>query len=233
MSETWSRADGRSLTAWTAIFAAVMMVATLVMNSVAAGTDANLFFDPAKALALETGKLSAFGMYLLADVFGFYLPLLVIGGYLWRRLRDQGGVVIDMALLCITVHVMLGLSGAMLQYAALFPLAEVHAGGDPAARSAAEAAWLATIWGAARGLWLVEGPVMGFWGIVTGLAMRAQAMRYGTPLCVVGILYVAFFALGCLGLLDLSLAFTLAAILLQIVWTLLLGISLLREQSAN
>lgn len=147
MNSSFDHADGRRLTAWTAIFAAVMMVATLAMNGLAAGTDANLFYDPARALTLAPEKIAAYRLYLLADVLGYYLPLVVIGAYLWRRLRERGGIVIDMALLFVVIHVMLGVTGAAIQFPVLPALVDAHASGDAAVRAAAETAWLTTVSG--------------------------------------------------------------------------------------
>ena len=229
MNSAFDHADGRRLTGWTAIFAAVMMVATLAMNGLAAGTDAYLFYDPAKALTLAPDKIAAYRLYLLADVLGYYLPLVVIGGYLWRRLRERGGIVIDMALLFVVIHVMLGVTGAAIQFPVLPALVDAHAAGDAAVRAAAETAWLTTVSGAARGIWWMEGPVVAFWGISTGLAMRSQGMKFGPLLIVVAGLYGLMFVSGCLGLVDLGSGFVVLAVLLQPIWTVLTGISLLRE----
>lgn len=231
MNHSLDHAEGRPFAGWTAVFAAIMMFTTLVMNFLAAGTDANLFYDPAKTLALAPDKIAAFQGYLLADVFGYYLPLVIIGAYLWRRLREQGGIALDMALLCVVIHVMLGVTGAAIQFAVLPALVEVHATGEAAARAAAEVAWLTTVSGAGRGIWWMEGPVIAFWGISTGLAMRSQGMKFGALLIVVAVLYALVFVLGAFAMIDLAGMFVVLAVLLQLVWTGLTGMSLLREKA--
>ena len=233
MTDEVDKSDGRDLAAWTAIIAALMMLATLALNVVATGGDGNLIFDPERALALAPEKIAAYRMYLLTDTFGFYLPWIVIGGYLRRRLRDQGGVVIDIALLFIVVHAILGATGAAIPFATLAPLAEAHANGDAAIRSAAEIAWLGIVLGSASGIWVWEGPVMAFWGIATGLAMRAQGMKLGMLTIVIGVLYAGMFVFSCADFPDLMMVCVVLMGLASIVWAVGFGITLLREKSSS
>ncbi len=221
-------ANGRRLTGWIAIFAAAMMLATLMVSVSVTGNDNNLMLDPAKALALPSDKIAGFRLFLMADSFGYYLPFLVIGAYLWRRLRDIGGAMVDAALLCILAYVLLGIAGASIQWAVIAQLATSHASGDTAVKAATEVAWLTTVWGAQKGLWLMEGPTMGFWGIVTGLAMYAQGMKYGAFLTVIGVIYAALFLLFLTGLDAIGEGAVLVAVILMPIWVALLGIGLLR-----
>ena len=217
------------LAGWTALFAAMMMLAALALSISVTGSDNNLMLDPARALALPEAKIKSFRLFLLADSFGYYLPFLIIGAHLWRRLRDAGGVAIDAGALCLLAYVLLGVAGTSIQFAVIPQLVAAHATGDAGVRAASEAAWLATVWGTQKGLWLMEGPTMAFWGVATGLSMRAQGMKYGPILAAVGALYGLLFVLFCLGADAIGEMIVMAGVLLALVWAALTGIALLRE----
>jgi hypothetical protein len=116
---------------------------------------------------------------MLADILGFYLPVLGIGAYLWHRFRDRTGAMGDMALLAIALYAIVGVAGAAIQLAALNPLAQLHAGGDASVRAAAETTWTALANASQKGLWWSEGPVVLFWGLVVGPQLAKEA--WGQP----------------------------------------------------
>jgi hypothetical protein len=130
---------------------------------------------------------------MLADMFGFYLPVLVVGGYLWSSSRHEAGALTDMAMLALLVYIVLGIAGASMQLAALPALSGAHAAGDTAVKIAAESAWLAVVSVTERGLWWAEGPVMGLWAALMGPILRRQAGAFGALLMVCGFLYVVSF----------------------------------------
>lgn len=77
---------------------------------------------------------------MLTDVFGFYLPFLVIGGYLWRALQDEAGALGNMAAMAVALFVTAGMCGAVIPLAAIQPLSLAYIQGD-AAEKAAATAW--------------------------------------------------------------------------------------------
>ena len=225
-----ARPDGdRRMAGWSAQFGAALMLATIILSLAVTGADSRLMLDSARALALPPEKVELFRLFLLADCFGYYLPLLLVGGYLWRRLRELGGAIIDVGVLCLVTYVMLGLAGAGIQLAVFPQLVTAHSSADSAVRAASETAWLATVWGAQKGLWLMEGPVMALWGIVTGLAMRRQGMKCGRMLVTIGMLYGAMFLLFCLRAEAIEELFVTIGVILLMVWSARMGFTLLRE----
>jgi hypothetical protein len=46
-------------------------------------------FHPATALGLDASALQWFRVFMLADMFGFYLAVLIVGGHLWSSSRTE------------------------------------------------------------------------------------------------------------------------------------------------
>jgi hypothetical protein len=226
-------ADGRRFVAWVAIIGTLLGWTNVGLYVAATGGDLAITMRPETFLALPTAAHRLFYSAMVLDTLGYYLAYLAIGGYLWSRLRPVFGAVMDMAALCLVVYVLLGVAGASIQFAAIGPLAAVHATGDAVVKAASESAWLAIAQSAQNGLWLMEGPVMGFWGLVVGYAMRTCEMAYGRLLMVAGAAYVGVFITGVLGLVELAALVQLIAIFLLPLWAILSGIHMLRQRDAR
>jgi len=232
MTNSISTDNGRRLVGWVAIIGAVLAWTNIGLYMAAFGGDLTLVYQPALFLSLPAPAHSFFHASMVLDSLGFYLAFLVIGGYLWSLLRAEHGALIDMAALCIVTYVVMGIAGTSLQFASVSPLAAMHAAGDPAVKAASEAAWLAIASGAQQGMWLMEGPVMGFWGLVMGRAMRASGMPYGRLLMVVGVCYAAVFIIGILNFWAVAELFQMVFLILLPLWALLTGIALLRQRTS-
>ncbi|WP_339675570.1 hypothetical protein [uncultured Zhongshania sp.] len=230
MQNTSNYSDGRQFTAWAAIIAAIQAWACAGFYAAATGGDFGMVLRPAEFLALPTTAIDQFWLAMILDCLGFYLPFLIIGAYFWARLRPDHGVPMDMALLCIVVYVILGTAGAGIQFSTLHPLVVAHAAGDSMSQAASEKAWLA-ISHAAQGLWKLEGPVMGLWGVVVGRAIHRSGMPFGRLLMFVGLCYATAFVTSVLGLTVVFELVQLIFILLLPLWALLTGIHLLRNPS--
>ncbi|WP_229722038.1 hypothetical protein [Marinobacterium nitratireducens] len=195
--------------------------------------DMRMTFDGAAMLSLpaETRELFRYSMF--ADVLGFYLPMVVIGGYFWASFREQAGPLGDMAVLAILLYVMLGVTGASLQLATLHPLADLHAAGDAAARAAAEAAWSSIAIGSQKGLWWCEGPVVLFWGLVVGKQLKAAGWGKSIlwPLTLVGWCFGLFFVTGFFAQLDeVNRALLVVVVLVFPLWLIMFGTQLLSRR---
>ena len=230
MTSNASIDSARTFTAWVTIVGAVLACADIYCFTAATGGDFELLFRPAEALALPAAAQRLFVLANLADSFGFYLPFLVIGGYYWSTLRDHGRVLMNMAALCITVYVLLGLAGTAMQIAAYPPLAAAHAGGDAMVKAATEATWLGIVHATERGLWAMEGPVMAFWGIVVGNVLRREGDKGGYILLLAGGLYGLLFALQAAGADAIVNSLEPIALLAVIVWMFQTGVALLRAR---
>ena len=229
MSNALNVDNGRRLAGWTAIAAAVLGLLTVILFACSMGGDLSVVYQPAVFLSLPASAHSMFHAAMVADSLGFYLAFLLIGGYLWSVLRAEHGALIDMAALCIVTYALLGVAGASVLFASVAPLAAMHAAGDLAVKAATEASWLAIATATQQGLWLMEGPVMGFWGLVMGKAMSASGMPYGRLLMVVGALYASVFVVGVLQLWAVAEVIQTAFLVLLPLWALLTGIALLRQ----
>jgi len=220
---------GRHYAAWAAVIGALLAWANIGLYVVATGGDLTAMLKPATALALSSSAQQLFLLSMLFDSFGFYLPFLIIGGYLWARLRPRFGAPIDMATLCVGCYVLLGLAGTSMQMAALPPLAEAHAAGDLVQRAASETAWMGLVHAAQGGLWWMQGPLMAFWGIVVGHALTTSGFRLGLILTVCGVLYGVYFVTAFLGLSQITEVVQLIMLFLLPLWMLLTGLRLFRQ----
>ena len=222
-------------TAWSAILGGVLAYLNVALVVSVTGEDTDLIFHGATMLTLPTETRDLFRWGMLADILGFYLPVLVIGGYLWRTFRDGAGALGDMAALAIFLYVVLGVAGAAMQQAVLHPLARLHAGGDDSVKAATEAAWTAVVYAAQKGLWWCEGPIVLFWGLVVGGQLREAGWNrwFLLLLKVNGVCFGLFFVFGFFpergALTELS---ETVVVLLFPLWMLLFGWQLLRGPAA-
>lgn len=60
-------------------------------------------------------------------------------------------------------------------------MTERYASGDPTALHAAGAAWVTVSHGSQHGLWIMEGPTLGFWAWVNGRACLITAKSSACP----------------------------------------------------
>lgn len=221
--------EGRVLAGWFAVIGALMGSICLLAYLAVTGFDLALMFDPAFALTLSAGDAALFRLSMIADSFGFYLPVLALGAYLWRHLRSEGGLAIDIGILFLVISTLLGVAGAILPVAVLAPLAELYATGDEAAMYAAGAAWVTAIQGSQHGLWIMEGPTLGFWALVNGMVLRHRGERLGFPLMLLGLGYMLYAILMFIGADRIAQLGLLVVLPMQVVLIALFGIGLLRK----
>lgn len=220
------------LTAWSAILGAVFAWLNVALSLSVTGQDTGMILHGATMLALPTDTRDLFRWSMLADILGFYLAVLVIGGYLWHRFRDEAGALGDMAALAILFYVLVGAGGAAMQQAVLNPLAHLHAGGDDTVKAATEAAWTAMAYAVQNGLWWSEGPVVLLWGLVVGTQMKKAGWGWFPLLLlkIVGWCFGLFFVFGFFEDLDtLNQLMETIVVLLFPLWMLLFGWKLLRQ----
>ncbi|EFV14116.2 hypothetical protein HMPREF9336_01033 [Segniliparus rugosus ATCC BAA-974] len=224
---------GWQLAGWTAIVAAALAWLTVAATAIASGFDLKTFFEPGEALAMSAASARWFRVGMLADCFSFYLPFLIIGGYLWGRLRPRSGALMDMAALSIVVYVLLGVTGASSQFAALGPMIEAHRSTDAAVRTGVEHVWLALVYSTQRGLWWFEGPVMAFWAFAIVPQLRRSRFKSWWLLGLVGALYAAYFAVEAAGAREVADVLLAAAGAVVPLWLLFFGIEVLRRKAGG
>ena len=157
--------------------------------------------DPGFMLDLSRGAQRLFALSMCFDALGLYTLLLVVGGYLWARLRPTSNGLDDVAVLGLGLFSALGITGAMLVAVALPTLSRAHAAADPATRAAAEVTWAISS-SVERGLWVFEYLPLAVWCLATAPRLRSLGMRHGWMLTTVGAASALFFAGGVLQLLG-------------------------------
>lgn len=221
--------DGHVFTAWIALIGTVMAATCLFCFLAVTGFDLHQIFKPEFALTLSAKDQALFRASMISDCFGFYLPFLAVGVYLWRKLRSSGGLLSDIAILFLVISTMLGIAGAVLQASVLSQLAETYMLGNEMAKQAAGVVWSTISQGSQNGLWPMEGPTIGFWAIINGLLLRKNGSTLGLPLAIVGLGYVTFAVLLLMGFTQIALLLELCLLPLQVIWLGIFGVSLLRR----
>ncbi|MFU7447617.1 hypothetical protein ACM73Z_20950 [Pseudomonas aeruginosa] len=220
------------LTAWSAILGGIFAYLNVGLMTAATNGDMAVTLLGASMLTLTAEARQLFRFSMFSDLLGFYLPLIAIGCYLWSTQRQEAGTKGDMAALAITIYVVLGLTGASLQLAAVNPLAQLHAAGDAATKAAAEAAWTAIANASQKGLWWCEGPLVLFWGLIVGAQLKKAGWSRSIllPLTLVGWCFGIAFIAGMFQELD-QLSYLLLVIIVLIfpAWMMAFGIKLLRR----
>lgn len=220
------------LTAWSAIAGALFAWLNVALSVSVTGQDTGMILHGASMLDLPAETREMFRWCMLADIFGFYLPVLVIGGYLWHAFRDEAGALGDIAVLALGFYVTVGIAGAAVQQAVLQPLAHLHAGGDDTVKAAAEAAWTTVAYAVQNGLWWSEGPVVLLWGLVIGRHLKRAGAGWFSLLLlkIVGWGFALFFILGFFPELgDITELVEVVFVLVFPLWMLLFGWQLLRR----
>ncbi|MEX5351644.1 hypothetical protein WCE02_09875 [Pseudomonas juntendi] len=219
-------------TAWVSIIGGLFAYLNVGFMLMVTQGDMAVTLQGATMLTLPAEARQYFRLSMLADILGFYLPLLALGAYFWREFRDEAGVLGDMALLAIATYVVLGVTGASLQLSVLNPLAQLHLTGSEALRAGAEAAWTTIAVASQRGLWWCEGPVVLFWGIVVGRYLKNAGWGSSVllPLKVVGWCFGLYFISGFFAALDLlTNALLVLVVLIFPFWMVLFGVQLRRR----
>lgn len=224
--------DASQFTGWVAIFGGIVAFLFVILSFALFGEDFGMSLHGASMLGMPSELRDLYRWTMLLDILGFYLPVLVIAGYLWNLFRNEAGAWGDMAALAIAVYVVLGVSGAAMQLAVLNPLAHLHHGGDAATRVATETVWAGLAYASQKGLWWSEGPLVLFWGTVVG----KQLARAGWGSSVLIVLKIVGWSFGLFFLCEFfpSLAMLtellgLVIILVFPLWMLLFGWQLLRR----
>ncbi|WP_296660131.1 hypothetical protein [Paraburkholderia sp.] len=221
-------------TAWSAIIGGILAYLTMGLLLSATGSDSGMIVNGAAMLALPADMRELYRWSMIADTFGFYLPFLVIGGYLLHAFREELGALGTMVAFAIVLYVMVGVTGALTQAGIIHPLADLSAGGDQATRVAAAAAWTAVSHAAQNGLWWIEGPLVLFFGFVIANVLKKNGWKGTLLLKLASGFYGLFFVSGFfLDLEEVSSTCEMVGVLVLPAWMLLFGWQLLRRSGAS
>ncbi|WP_354673475.1 hypothetical protein [Cupriavidus alkaliphilus] len=229
MTQHMTANDPRRFVGWLAVIGAVLGWGMVALQAAAASFDFELLERPVAMLGFDPQGQNLYRLSMWADILGWYLPFLAVGGYLWGRMRQRVGVLADIALTGVVAYAILGIVGAGVLSLTLAPLAALHAGNDATGKMAAEAIW-PILQNAAQGIWSAEVPVLLLWGIVAARFLLAEKWGSGRllvfDLCLFGIEFI--FILG--GWRDLAEGVVLLTLVIHPLWLFMFGISLLRER---
>lgn len=229
MTQQFNPNDPQRFVGWLAVIGAVLAWSMAVLVAAAAGFNFEVLDRPAMMLAYPAESQNLYRLSMWADILGWYLPFLAVGGYLWQRTRRRMGAAADIGLAGLVVYAVLGIAGAGLLNLTLPPLAELAANG-PAARPTAEAMWV-TLQSAAQGLWNAEAPVLLLWGVTAARFLRAEQWGYGRLLTVDLWLFGLEFLCNLGGRRDLGESVQMLTLVVHPLWLFLFGITLLRKRA--
>ncbi|WCM23656.1 hypothetical protein NDK50_22650 [Paraburkholderia bryophila] len=217
-------------TAWNAILGGLAACATLGLSVAVTGGDIEMVPHGQTMLALPAEARDLFRWWMLADVLGFYLPFVAIGGYFLHTFREELGAVREMIAIAIAVYIVCGVTGAVLQLSTLHPLAHAYASREDGAKVAAAAVWTAIANATQSGFWWVEGPLVFFWTWIAARLLKKAGWSGAFLLHIVGWGFGLFFVFGFFpGLAAITDACETIAVLTLPLWMLAFGWQLLRR----
>src|SRR6185503_5685067 len=207
-----------------------LALGSIVLSGMAQDFNMEASTNPALLLSVgaDGASLSRWGMIL--DMLGYYLPLLPVALFLWRWLgpRDPDWVLFYTS--CGLGYILIGAIGAVILAAVHPPLISAYAQAPVEQRPALETVFSA-LWNMVYGgMWNILGELLaGIWFVGVGLLLRGERRIFSIVTMILGI-SALLDSLGMilnfegLALLGLSIYVVLAPI-----WTLWLGIDLLRK----
>ena len=213
-----------------AIISFPLALGSIVLSGMALDFNMEASTNPALLLSVgaDGASLSRWGMIL--DMLGYYLPLLPVALFLWRWLgpRDPDWVLFYTS--CGLGYILIGAIGAVILAAVHPPLISAYAQASVEQRPALETVFSA-VWNMVYGgMWNILGELLaGIWFVGVGLLLRGERRIFSIVTMILGI-SALLDSLGMilnfegLALLGLSIYVVLAPI-----WTLWLGIDLLRK----
>ena len=220
-------------TAWNAILGGLAACATLALSVVVTGGDIEMVPHGSAMLALPAEGRDLFRWWMLADVLGFYLPFVAIGGYFVHTFREELGALHEMIAIAVAVYIVCGIAGAVLQLSTIHPLAHVYASGDEGAKVAAGAVWTAIANATQNGFWWVEGPLVFFWTSIAARLLKKAGWHGSFLLHIVGWGFGVFFVFGFFpSLAAVTDAGETVGVLALPLWMLTFGWQLLRRAPA-
>ena len=215
-----------------AIISFPLALVSIVLSSMA--TDFNMkastnlaFWLSWLSIGVDGARLLRWGLIL--DMLSYYLPLLPVALFLWRWLRSRDP---DWALFytsCGLGYILVGAIGAAILAAVHPPLINAYAQASVEQRPVLEAVFSAIGNMVYGGMWgILEVVLAGIWFLGIGLLLRGERRLFSIFSIILGISAL----LGSLGvILGIEAIALLGAIygLLAPIWTLWLGIDLLRK----
>jgi len=186
--------------------------------------------NPVLTLSVGADGASLLRWGMILDMLSYYLPLLPVALFLWRWLRPRNPDWVLFYTSCGLGYILIGAIGAAILAAVLPPLINAYAQASVEQRPVLETVFSAIGNMVYGGMWnILEVLLAGIWFLGIGLLLRSERRIFSIVSMILGIsaLLDSFgFILGieAIALLGATVYITLAPI-----WTLWLGIDLLRK----
>jgi Domain of unknown function (DUF4386) len=185
--------------------------------------------NPALWLSVGADGASLLRWGMILDMFSYYLPLLPVALFLWRWLRARSPNWVLFYTSCGLGYILIGAIGAVILAAVHPPLVLGYGQASVEQRPVLETVFSAIGNMVYRGMWgILEVLLAGIWFLGIGLLLRGERRIFSILSMIIG----ASALLGSLGVILVIEAIALLGViygLLAPIWTLWLGIDLLRK----
>jgi hypothetical protein len=213
-----------------AIISFPLTIGSIVLSGMALDFNMEAATNPALLLSVgaDGANLSRWGMIL--DMLGYYLPLLPVALFLWRWLgsRDPDWVLFYTS--CGLGYILIGAIGAVILAAVHPPLINAYAQASVEQRPALETVFSA-VWNMVYGgMWNILGELLaGTWFLRIGLLLRSERRLFSIFSIILGSSALLDSLGMILGIEAIALLGVSIFVFLAPVWTLWIGIDLLRK----
>ena len=176
----------------------------------------------------DGARLLRWGMIL--DMFSYYLPLLPVALFLWRWLRSRNPDGVLFYTSCGLGYILIGAIGAAILAAVHPPLINAYVQASVEQRPVLETVFSA-VWNMVYGgMWnILEVLLAGIWFLGIGLLLRSERRLFSIFSIILGISALLDSLGFILGIEALALLGVAIYVLLAPIWTLWIGIDLLRK----
>jgi hypothetical protein len=214
----------------TAILSFFFAAASDVLQGIPVNFKSDFPINPSRFLSVGTSGASLLRWGLLLDMLGYYLPLLPLAIFIQQWLKAKNPIWLRFYTTCGLGYILIGATGAVA-LAVVQPLLITAY----AQASTEQRAVLETVFGAIwtivyAGLWNILGELLiGIWFLGIGLLLRSELRALGIVGMLTGIAALLDSLGTILGMEGLALLGLSIYILLAPIWTLWIGIDLLRK----
>ena len=225
--------DHRSFQRFAALAAIIsfpLTIGSIVLSGMALDFNMEAATNPALLLSVgaDGANLSRWGMIL--DMLGYYLPLLPVALFLWRWLRSRNPDWVLFYTSCGLGFILIGAIGAVILAAVHPPLINAYAQASVEQRPALETVFSA-VWNMVYGgMWNILGELLaGTWFLGIGLLLRSERRLFSIFSIILGSSALLDSLGMILGIEAIALLGVSIFVFLAPVWTLWIGIDLLRK----
>ena len=225
-----SRQSFQRFAAVTAIVSFPLALASDVLSGIPTNFSPDVATNPALMLSVGTDGANLLRWGMILDMLGYYLPLLPVALFLWRWLgsRNPNWVLFDTS--CGLGYILIGAIGAAILAAVHPPLINAYAQASVEHRPVLETVFSA-VWNMVYGgMWnILEVLLAGIWFLGIGSLLWDERRLFSIFSIILGISALLDSLGFILGIEALALLGVAIYVLLAPIWTLWIGIDLLRK----